>query len=302
MPAKSHQDRLAYRLGYTSTAFSALVRIAGGVGRPAARIIGDLTGRAYAATQPGVVDVVRKNLGLLEGRPVSSSEAAGLFSRYGQILADYLWLGSRTPVDGLRLAEIGEGVEHMKSALSKGNGIILATGHFGFFEFGALVLGQMGFPVSAVTYPEPTPALTEWRAEYRRRWGAETIRLASDAFSSLRALEALEKGRFIAMLVDRPTGDRTIDVDLPGGRIAFSMAPSILSWMSGCAVLPVDVRLTPTGKYVIRAHPPVACDRTLPRNDAIESSARQIAGALIEGFRADPLQWFHFVPLTTSKP
>ena len=44
----------------------------------------------------------------------------------------------------------------------------------------------MGYPVTVVTLSEHTRELTEWRANFRRRWGAETIEVGPDAFSSLR--------------------------------------------------------------------------------------------------------------------
>jgi len=294
---KSHRERFLYRFGYTSPAFDSLLAIGRLLGRGMSRSIGRAIGRAYALTQPGVAWVVQQNLSLLDGREFSRAETARVFGNYGETLADYLWLGSREPTMGFSLAEFSGGIDRLRSALGSGKGAILATGHFGFFEFGALVLGQMGFPVSVVTFPEPSAALTRWRAGYRLRWGAETIELAGDAFSSLRVNEALDRGRFTAMLVDRPVGGRTVEVELPGGRIPFSSSPAILSWMSGCAVVPVDVRRTNAGKYAIRAGDPVWCDRSLPRNEAIDLCTRQVAADLVGSFRKDPLQWYQFVPL-----
>lgn len=297
MAERPHTKRIVYQAGYTAVTFELLVALGRILGRRASLAIGRAVGRGYAASQPEIVEIVRENLALLGVSDISNDEAKRVFVQFAETLAEYLWLGSRTPEQGFRLAEFSGGLEHLQAALASGTGAILATGHFGFFEFGALVLGKMGFPVSIVTYPEPTDSLTRWRANYRRRWGAETIELAADAFSSLRVNEALERGRFTAMLVDRPVGGRALNVDLPGGQIAFSMAPAILSWMSGCAVVPVDVRRTPGGLYAIRAAAPVWCDRELPRNESIEACTRQIAAELVAGFQKDPSQWYHFVPL-----
>lgn len=297
MAERPHTKRIVYQAGYTAVTFELLVALGRILGRRASLAIGRAVGGGYAASQPEIVEIARKNLALLGVSDISNDEAKRVFVQFAETLAEYLWLGSRTPEQGFRLAEFSGGLEHLQAALASGTGAILATGHFGFFEFGALVLGKMGFPVSIVTYPEPTDSLTRWRADYRRRWGAETIELAADAFSSLRVNEALERGRFTAMLVDRPVGGRSLDVDLPGGQIAFSMAPAILSWMSGCAVVPVDVRRTPGGLYAIRAAAPIWCDRELPRNESIEACTRQIAAELVAGFQKDPSQWYHFVPL-----
>jgi len=287
--SKPHTERLAYRLGYTSSAFSFLSRVAAMVGRRGSWRIGMLVAKAYCATQPGIVQVVARNLALLD----HPADGAGrVFENYATTLADYFWLAGKSCNEAFALADI-EG-----TPLNLKTGAILASGHFGFFEFGALALTQLGLPVSIVTDAEPTSELTRWRADYRRRWGSETIELGSDAFSSLRAVEAIKRGRMTAMLVDRIPGGRSLEVALPGGTTRFSMAPAILSWMTGCPVIPVSVRRTAAGRYALHTGEPVTADRSRPRNEAIEDCTRLVAQALVRDFQRDPLQWYHFVPLS----
>ena len=289
---KPHTDCLAYRLGYTSSAFSFLRSVSAVAGRRGSSIIAEVFARCYCATQPGVVRVVASNLGIL-GSPASSESAAKVFINFSKTLADYFWLAGKSPAEAAALAEI----EGPLPELPSGRGAVLATGHYGFFEFGALVLGTKGIPVSVVTHAEPTSGLTQWRADYRRRWGAETIELGSDSFSSLRAVSAIENGRLTAMLVDRPVGGRALAVDLPGGKIPFSMAPALLSWMVGCPILPVSVRRTPAGRYAVSTNPLVFADRSIPRDESLADCTRRVAEILLRDFQRDPLQWYHFVPL-----
>lgn len=287
-PVKPHTGRLAYRLGYTGGAFSFLARLSSLAGRPGSRLIASLVAGTYCATQPGIVCVVARNLALL-GHP--HAPAPRVFANFAATLADYFWLAGRSRAEAFALADIEGSLPDLKS------GAILATGHFGFFEFGALALTERGYPVSIVTDAEPTPALTDWRAGYRGRWGAETIELGGDAFSSLRAAEAINAGRLVAMLVDRPAGGRALDVTLPGGTVPFSMVPAVLSWLTGCPVIPVTVRRTPDARYAVHTGEPVAADRSLPRDEALALCTSQVADALVRDFLLDPLQWYHFVSL-----
>ncbi|MEI6033157.1 MAG: lysophospholipid acyltransferase family protein [Verrucomicrobiae bacterium] len=287
--SRPHTERLAYRLGYTSAAFSVLCRVARVVGRRGSRAISLMVAKAYCATQPGVLRVVGRNISLLGHPP---ADAPQVFENFAATLADYFWLAGRSREEAFALADI-EG-----SALDLKTGAVLASGHFGFFEFGTMALSQLGLPVSIVTDSEPTSELTRWRAAYRRRWGAETIELGSDAFSSLRAVEAIKAGRMTAMLVDRTPGGRLLEVELPGGRVSFSMAPAILSWVTGCPVIPVSVRRTAEGRYALHTGEPVTADRSRPRTEALEECTRAVASALVRDFLRDPLQWYHFVPLS----
>jgi len=285
-----HTRKLAYRLGYSASAFSFLSRISSLVGRRLSGGMATRVARAYCATQPGVVRTVADNLRLLD-RSSSTSDAVRVFENFATTLADYFWLAGRSRDEAYSLADIEGSLPALAS------GAILATGHYGFFEFGALVLTRAGLPVSVVTDAEPTSELTRWRAAYRKRWGAETIELGGDAFASLRAAGALEAGRLTAMLVDRPVGGRSLPVQIPGGVISFSMAPAILSWMTGCPVIPVSVRRTAAGRYVVRTGEPVSADRSTPRDGAIADCTRRVADALVQDFLSDPLQWYQFIPL-----
>lgn len=293
MPAstKSHTERLAYRLGYTSSAFSFLRTLSGVTGRGGSSIIAALLARCYCATQPGIVAVVARNLALL-GHPTPDRSAPKVFENFAKTLADYFWLAGKSPEEAAELADIEGDLD-----LPAGCGAVLATGHFGFFEYGALVLGMKGIPVSVVTHAEPTSALTRWRADYRMRWGAQTIELGGDMFSSLRAATAIGNGRLTAMLIDRPVGGRSIDIDLPGGKIPFSMAPALLSWMVGCPILSASVRRTPGGRYAVTTNPLVTADRNLPRDESLADCTRRVAETLLRDFQRDPLQWYHFVSL-----
>ena len=287
----SHTDRLTYRLGYTSCAFSFLRGLSGAVGRNGSSMVASLFARFYCATQPGVVAVVARNLELL-GHPAPRRSAPKVFDNFAKTLADYFWLADKSREEAAALADIEGPLD-----IPAGCGAVLATGHFGFFEYGALVLGMKGIPVSVVTHAEPTTALTRWRAGYRMRWGAETIELGSDTFSSLRAATAIGEGRLTAMLVDRPLGGRSIEIELPGGKIPFSMAPALLSWMVGCPILPASVRRTSGGRYAVTTNPLVVADRSLPRDEALADCTRRVAETLVRDIQKDPLQWYHFVPL-----
>ncbi len=294
MPARAHTEFLTYRLGYSAGIFGALLQIGRFVPRAAAGAIARTVSAAYVATHPRIVEVVSANLRILENRILPRSEAATVFREFALTLADYLWLGSRPVAQGLALIDFAGGVEALRST----NGGILATGHYGFFELGAIAMSRIGLPISVVTFAEPSAALTEWRAAYRARWGAETIEIGTDPFSSLRAHDALRAGRFTAMLVDRPAGGRTVNVSFPGGTIPFSASPALLGWMTGAPIVPVSVRRLPNARYAIRAGAPIPVDRSLPRNEAMAQATHALAQALCVEFRTDPRQWYHFVPLS----
>lgn len=296
---KPHTERWAYRRLYSANIFALATRIYPFFRRPGAQALSRTVAWTYAVTQHAIRRVVRDNLALLQKDPVSEREAVSVFVNFGATIADYVAVGT-FPVDkALALCAEHEGIEHLEAATSNGQGVILATGHFSFFEYGAVVLGRMGKKVTIATLREPSDDLTAWRAAWRERWGTQTIAIGTDPFSSLQVARAIGEGRCMAMLADRPIAERGVPFDLPNGRTMLSSSPALLSWMTGCKILPVIVTRLSDGRYRITAKPTVEA-RRVPhgqRDAEIARCTRDLGLSLFQEIRRAPLQWYQFVPV-----
>jgi len=301
MTSKPHNERAFFKLIYTPAIFEFTSRLFRFLGRGFYDAVARSVAWCYAVTQHGVRETVRKNLELLTTNPMRAEDAVRVFTTYGSIIADYVAVGNMDQADAARLCVESVGSEHLEEARQAGRGAILATGHFGFFEFGALLLGHKGYPVTVVTLSEHTRELTEWRANFRRRWGAETVEVGPDAFSSLRIVQKLNEGGFAAMLADRPTNGPWLPVDLPNGRIAFSSSPAVLAWIADCPVIPVTITRRADGFYRIVSKPCVWPRRMNGgRNECVEIATRKIAASLFDEIAREPHQWYQFVPVGLS--
>ncbi|MFY8215841.1 MAG: lysophospholipid acyltransferase family protein [Chthoniobacterales bacterium] len=292
---RPHNERWFYRVMYSASTFDIVCRLQRLLGRRFYRVSAGVIAWVYAKTQIGVRQTVLQNLRLLKTSGVSDADATKVFVNFAQAIADYFSL-ARTSVDAADAWCVERlGRDHLDEARRHGRGAVLATGHYGFFEFGALLIGRMGWEISVVTMSEPTPALTDWRAAYRGRWGAKTIEIGSDAFSSLRVMKALESGQFAAMLMDRPFGDFAVEVGLPGGVISFSKSPALIAYLSDAPLVPVVVAALGRGKYKMIAMPCIWPRRLgLPRDEAVTEATRQAARALVDAFAEDITQWYQF--------
>lgn len=298
MSSRPHYEKAFFKLLYTPGIFEFTSRLFRFLGRGFYGWVARSVAWTYAVTQRDVRETVRRNLSLLTRDAVSGRDAVRVFTTYGATIADYVAVGNMPKDRAAALCAESIGSENLEEAKRAGRGAILATGHFGFFEYGALLLGHMGYAVTVVTLSEHTRELTEWRAAFRRRWGAETIEIGPDAFSSLRVVEVLKAGGFAAMLADRPFGGPTVPLDLPNGRIAFSSSPVLLAWMAECPVVPVAISRREDGLYRIVSKPCIWPRRFgEDRETAVANASRAVADSLFEEIARAPHQWYQFVPV-----
>lgn len=265
-------------------------------GRSFSYFIARLLGLGYALTHPRVLRDIRANISLLDPAKATRKNAVRLCMQQALNFREYTELGSCEPAAVLEMVGNKSGIEHIEHARSLGKGCLFVTGHLGFFELGGLVMSQMGYPITALTLPEPTSELTDWRAQFRKRWGVETVVVGGDAFSAVEITRYLRNGAMVALLCDRPFDSNVVQVDLPHGRIPFSTSPVLLSLLSGAPLVAVSITRQPDGKFEIHADPPMFPE-WLPegREATLAHFTRRLAqDHLVPMFARHPDQWHHF--------
>jgi lauroyl/myristoyl acyltransferase len=257
-------------------------------------------GWVYALTHPKRVAVVERNLQLL-GASLDRHAAQRVYGEFGKTLADYFYIGTRPPAEALRIVTKMDGHEILRAIYAEGKGALVVTAHFGLFELGALMLGQEGIPAAIITYPEPSRALSEWRAAFRGRWGAETIEVGQDSFTFLEIAEHLRKGKFVATLIDRPHPTDNTPVSLPNGPAHFSAGILLLAAHVGVPVIPALMVRETDGTYHSWVFPPITIEERGSRAETLRFHSQQIADRFAPVLCAYPEQWYQFVRLTPEQ-
>lgn len=263
------------------------------------RVLASLAGWLYALTHPQRVAIVRQNLQLLDAT-LDEKSAQRVYREFAKTLVDYFHIGTRTPGQAMRIVTKNEGLDHLRSAHKLGKGALVVTAHFGLFELGGLLMAQAGFPCAVVTYPEPTRALTDWRAAFRRGWDVETIEVGTHSFAFLQIASHLRAGKCVAVLIDRPHPTDSTSVALPNGTAYFSTGILLLAAHGGIPVIPAMMARQADGTYHSRIFPPLFIEPRESRAETVRFYSQQIADTLIPVLCAHPEQWYQFVPLTPS--
>ncbi|RFC45815.1 MAG: KDO2-lipid IV(A) lauroyltransferase [Verrucomicrobia bacterium] len=298
-----YKNAAFYKVLYTPVGFQLAIFGRRLFGRWISERFCEVSGLAYALTHASTLAAIQRNMALLDPSKATRSHAIRNCITQGYNFLEFaeLWLKKKGEIQGM----IGEqsGLEEFAKAQALGKGCILVTGHLGFFELGGPLLAELGFPMVTLTLPEPSEALTQWRSEFRLRWGVRTLVVGGDAFSAVEITRELRSGTFVALLADRPFNEHSVPVPLPHGEILFSTAPVMVSLLSGAPIIPVGLTLQPDGKHRVEARPMIT-PKWLPegREASLLHFTQKLAQELTPMFVRAPEQWHHFSDIAVPRP
>jgi KDO2-lipid IV(A) lauroyltransferase len=172
--------------------------------------------------------------------------ARQMFAHFGRLLMALLKFSTMTPADMLRRVEF-EGDDRVRAAHAHRRGVLLVTGHFGFWEINALVHGLTLDPIAVLARPLDNPLLHALLESMRRSTGNSVIYRRG---AIRRVLRALEANQAVAVLIDQhiQTAD-AVYVDFFNRPAATTSALAALALRTGAPVVPVFALPLPGGRF-----------------------------------------------------
>jgi KDO2-lipid IV(A) lauroyltransferase len=213
--------------------------------------------------------------------------ARGMFSHFGRLLTVVLKFSTMTPAQMLARVKF-EGEERVIHAHAQGKGVLLFTGHFGFWEINALVHALELHPIAVMARPLDNPLLHHLLESTRKATGNSVIYRRG---ALRRVLRALEANQAVAVLIDQHihTAD-AVYVDFFNRPAATTSALAAIALRNGAPVVPVFALPVPGGRFrMVYEHavdPPPADDP-----DAIRQFTQRCTDVLEMYVRRYPELW-----------
>jgi KDO2-lipid IV(A) lauroyltransferase len=213
--------------------------------------------------------------------------AREVFAHFGRKLIELLWFTGLTPERQLALVEF-VGAEHIEAARAAGRGVLIVTGHFGFWELHALAHGLRLGPMAVVARALDNPLLDLLLIDVRSSTGNIVI----DRKGGLRRImRALHANQSVAVLIDQHilTAD-AVKVDFLGRPAATTSAVAVLAMRTGAAVIPAFSLPLNDGRYRLIYERPIE----LPAEgsaDAVRDLTQRCTKVLEKYVRAHPERW-----------
>ena len=213
----------------------------------------------------------------------------GCSRHFGLMAAEVARLWNTGPEQVKTLCEI-DGLDHMRSALEEGRGVMFVTAHCGNWELLAARLPVAGVPLISVVRELDNSRVDRLVTASRTRFGTEIFPRGPAAGRHI--ARALAKNKVCGLLIDQDIRD------VPGVFVPFFGRPAwtpsgaaMLAIRRGCPVIPGFIHRRPDGTHKAQIHPPL----TIPTIGTLEDQLRELtaaATAVIERqIRAYPEQW-----------
>ena len=181
-----------------------------------------------------------------------------------------------------------EGLEHLEAAITRGNGVILLTGHFTTLEIGGILMALYQ-PINAIYKKAHNTMFNDFMVHYRSRHLQHVI----DNKNIRAFIKGLKNAEVTWYAPDQDTvGKNTVYTPFLGGVASTLTSASRLCNLTNAAVVPFyPVRLGSGKGYKLIIKPAL---KNFPGTDKTEDSAR-INQAIENMVRTCPEQyaWIH---------
>jgi KDO2-lipid IV(A) lauroyltransferase len=217
---------------------------------------GTLLGRAFYAFDAGHRRLAMSNLHAafpIRSRAECRAVARDMFAHFGRLLTVLLKFSTMGPDQMLRHVDF-EGQERVAAAHAQGRGVLLFTGHFGFWEINALVHALVIRPMAVLARPLDNPLLHNLLESVRTSTGNSVIYRRG---AIRRVLRALGDNQAVAVLIDQHMQSAdAIYVDFFNRPAATTSALAALALRTGAPVVPVFALPQPRGRFrMVYEHP-----------------------------------------------
>ena len=229
---------------------------------------------------------IRLSLELTDRRNVRAI-AKACFKNIGKTLVEFMRfprLNSRQIDQYVRF----EGIQHVHDALSKGNGAIILTGHFGNWELLAASISNTIAPLFPIVRELRSPRLNVIVSGYREKAGYSTI----DRDTGIRqALRCLKRNELLGIVADVDTTVNGVFVNFFGRPAYTPYSPVAFALKTGAAILPSFIIRQPDGTHQAIIEEPLELKRCNDKEQELVKNTQKFTEIIESYIRKHPEQW-----------
>ncbi|MBM4434170.1 MAG: lysophospholipid acyltransferase family protein [Chloroflexi bacterium] len=288
---------LAHGIGYWlwRTAAALAQRLPPGPLYAVASALGELTYLAWGTKRR----IANANFSRVLGRPADDPLVRRTARRSFRNFAKYVVEIMRFP--RLRAGDLQhivhvEGMEHLRSAIDRGRGLIFTSVHFGNFEMGGARIAYE-IPLNVIADDLSNQRLMDLLVGNRSH---KNINIHSPSGAARKVLQALRRNEMVGLMMDlgpRALAFDTVRARFFGQEAAFPAVAANLARVSGAPIVVAVVTRQPDNTFRGVALPPIFVDRAQEAAGETTRVTQAIARGLEDLISRCPEQWYIFRPM-----
>ena len=250
--------------------------------------LGGLLGLVAWAVLPGYRRLAQRNVAIAFGRQMSDREVRRTVRQHFRTLGANL-------LSVPRLARLPEakvqarvdliGLPALRATLESGRGVVMAINHIGNWELYAQLIGRVReFPVGAIFQSQRNKYINRLIERSRSRLGLRTFDRRK---GYLDAVDLVEKGGILAILVDQHAGDGALWTPLFRKFASTSPLAAIIADRTGAPLVSVAIHTTGVARWRCVIEPPFE-----PQGRSVEELTLELNRTLEREISAGPPDWF----------
>ncbi|MFH0754703.1 MAG: lysophospholipid acyltransferase family protein [Candidatus Omnitrophota bacterium] len=239
-------------------------------------------------------EAVVHNLVQITGRKDGlEQDACRVFLNFGRYLVDFFLMYKMVDRKFVDEKVVFVGREYFDQALAAGRGGVILTAHIGNWEMGAAVLNKLGHPVTAIALPHQDPRVNVLFNKQREAHGVCVVPTTS---AVRRCVEALRRGRLVAVLGDRDFGSFGISMDFLGRKTLIPKGAAFFACRTGAPIIPTFLTPDGAGKYTMEFCAPIFPPQGAAKNDEVSmlELMQEYVKVIERKVKEDPTQWLMF--------
>jgi len=237
-------------------------------------------------------DLVKQHLGRVFGNEYEPDAlhklARNVYRQLGRLATEHARLLAAETTDIRdRITVIGD--DHIAQARRQGKGVILVTGHFGYWELLGASVAALGYPMAVVAKDQHNPAVNALIIKGREKLGMKVISMAAATHAIMRTLR---RNECVGLLMDQDAGPGGTFVDFLGLEASTYQGPALFALRSGAPIIPCFIIREGAEHHRIVFESPI---EAVPTGDEIADIQRytQTYTAVLERYvRMYPDHWF----------
>lgn len=238
---------------------------------------------------------VQNNLSIiLSSEKHLQTKTRDVFRNFGKYLVEFFCMNKKFDAEFIKNNVKIVNADVLRKVFERGKGGIIVTAHIGNWEFGAILLGMLGYPLLAVALPHKERPVNDLFNDQRESKG---ITVVPPHLAIRKGMETLKNNQFVALVADRDFTQSGEVLDFFGKRALIPKGAALFSLKTGAPIIPCFLMRNSDNTFTFDIKdpiiPPAQIDEDV-KESVLLAVMKEYTTIIEQKIREFPTQWLMF--------